>query len=152
MSGAVEVVDESALEPSVQTRTDRLQGQALDWAVAYAMCLEANEGRVIQARDLADIAMRNGSSISSDPHVLGILIERDGMTVGPWTTSPFAAHMGPVEAVNSANPRIVGPTPLIAALRCYVWSKIGDSLSIPARLLQPDDADAPAAHAPRQRG
>ena len=152
MSGAVEAAYESALEPSVQTRTDRLQGQALDWAVAYAMCLEANEGRVIQARDLADIAMRNGSSISNDPHVLGILIERDGMTVGPWTTSPFAAHMGPAETVSSANPRVVGPTPLIAALRCYVWSKIGDSLSIPARLLQLEDADTPAAHAPRQRG
>lgn len=148
----MEVVDESAVEPSVQTRTDRLHGQALDWAFTFAMCLAANGGKVIKARDLADIAMRDGSSLSNDQRVLGWLIEREGMTVGPWSTSPFAAHMGPAETVNSANPRIVGSTPLIAALRCYVWSKIGDALSIPARFLQPEDADSPAAQAPRQRG
>ena len=146
------VVDEGVVEPSVQTSTSTLEGQSLAWAVAYAMCLEANEGRVIQARDLADIAMRNGHSVANASHLLRPLIEEEGMTVGPWTTSPFAAHMGLAETVNSANPRIVGPTALVAALRCYVWSKIGDSVWVPARFLPSDERDAPAAPAPRPRG
>ncbi len=57
MSGAVEVVDESAVEPSVQTRTDRLHGQALDWAFTFAMCLAANGGKVIKARVSAPVEL-----------------------------------------------------------------------------------------------
>lgn len=144
--------DNAVVEPSVETRVGALEGAALDWAVAFAMCLEANNGRVIQARDLADRALRNGPAFSTDSSFLGRLIAREGMTVGPWTTSPFAAHLGPAEAVSSANPRIVGPTPLVAALRCYVVSKVGDTVWVPAGLVPPGDGFGPAADAPHSRG
>jgi hypothetical protein len=32
-------------------------------------------------------------------------------------------------------PRVDGPTPLIAAMRCYVASKLGDEVEVPEELL-----------------
>jgi hypothetical protein len=143
--------DNAAVEPSVETRVGALEGAALDWACAFAMCLEANNGRVIQARDLADRALRNGAVFSGDSSFLERLIAREGMTVGPWNTSPFAAHLGLAEGVSRSNPRIVGPTPLVAAMRCYVVSKVGDTIWVPAGLLPSEEESEPAAEAPPPR-
>jgi hypothetical protein len=54
-------------------------------------------------------------------------------------------------------PRVDGPTPLIAAMRCYVASKLGDEVEIPDELmfvLQPTIPETPDWALPRsnQRG
>lgn len=72
---------------------------------------------------------------SSDWAQGGPIIEREGITNGPWDTSPFMAHKGLAHTINSQNPRFVGPTPLIAAMRCYVGSKLGDTVEVPKELI-----------------
>ena len=57
----------------------------------------------------------------------GPLIERECITVGP---NPF----GPAFAANLSDLDTYGPTPLIAAMRCYVASKLGDEVEIPEEL------------------
>ena len=64
----------------------------------------------------------------------GPIIEREKI----WLKFPFTVE-GPVEAVHGAFgfPNIVnafGPTPLIAAMRCYVVSKLGDEVEVPDEL------------------
>lgn len=65
----------------------------------------------------------------------GPIIEREGITCGPWDTSPAMAHYGIYQTVNSKNPRMVGPSHLVAAMRCYVSSKFGDEVDIPDELI-----------------
>ena len=57
----------------------------------------------------------------------GPLIERECITVGP---NPF----GPAFAANLSDLDTYGPTPLIAAMRCYVASQLGDEVEIPEEL------------------
>lgn len=59
----------------------------------------------------------------------GPIIDKFDITVGPWTTSPAMAHM--VGEITTNNPRVIGPTKLIAAMRCLVFSKFGDEVDIP---------------------
>ncbi len=65
----------------------------------------------------------------------GPIIDREEITCGPWTTSPCMAHYGTHDTVNSKNVRMTGSTQLIAAMRCYVASKLGDEIDIPKELL-----------------
>lgn len=64
----------------------------------------------------------------------GPIIERENITTGPWTTSPAMAHYGTHDTVTSSNPRMVGNSLLVAAMRCYMASKIGDEVDIPEEL------------------
>ena len=62
----------------------------------------------------------------------GPIIEREKIQLLPSITS---------ETWNAACPhhgnciQVTGPTPLIAAMRCYVVSKLGDEVEIPEELL-----------------
>lgn len=63
----------------------------------------------------------------------GPIIDLEDITVGPWDTSPaFAQPKGWPES----GPRQVGPTKLIAAMRCFVASKLGDEVDVPEELLK----------------
>lgn len=64
----------------------------------------------------------------------GPIIEREKI----WLKFPVA--VGPVEAIHGLHlfPNTVhgfGPTPLIAAMRCYVVSKLGHEIEIPEDIL-----------------
>lgn len=72
---------------------------------------------------------------SSDWQWAGPVIHREGITIGPWTTSPFMAHYGTANDVTSNNPRMVAKTPIMAAMRCYARAKLGDTVKIPSFLL-----------------
>ena len=92
-------------------KTDELTGLALDWAVA--MC----EGVKII------VAQENWDWYSSSWEEGGPIIEREEMSVrfinGKW----FAQmHDGSFKE---------GPTPLVAAMRCYVASKMGNEIELP---------------------
>ena len=69
----------------------------------------------------------------------GPIIERESISVvcaigdGIWSAYPCdkgPAH-NPVQQVSTGS---VGPTPLIAAMRCYVASKLGDEVEVPDEL------------------
>jgi hypothetical protein len=66
----------------------------------------------------------------------GPIIEREGIT-----TSPHSTHNGVIREWKagrdwpmSHSPYHFGTTPLIAAMRCYVASKLGDTVDIPEGL------------------
>lgn len=59
----------------------------------------------------------------------GPIIEQEMLTVGP------AKHQGYMAWAWPKNQGYWGDTPLIAAMRCYVASKLGDEIELPEEVL-----------------
>ena len=102
--------------------TSNLTGAALDWAVAKC------EG-VINGDDLdIGFVLESGYTPSTDWAQGGPIIERERSELvfngQGWDALQEGQHI-PHE----------GATPLIAAMRCYVASKLGDEVEIPKELL-----------------
>ena len=96
----------------MKIKTQDLTHAALDWAVSAA-----NED--------SDIYPYSTSWQEGGP-----IIEREGIRLhrshtGAWWAGSEAAPQRPIE----------GPTALIAAMRCFVASKLGDEVDIPDELL-----------------
>ena len=92
-------------------KTSELTGKALNWAVA----------------ECEDVYCFDGSYTPSTNWAQGgPIIEREGIALYLYGGSEWNAHVGGRESV--------GPTPLIAAMRCYVASKLGDEVEIPEEL------------------
>ena len=107
-------------------KTSELIGAALDWAVAKC---EGNE-----------IAIRKGflwiptECYSTDWSQGGPIIEREEMTIALDAAGWEARHYD-----GESEPWLMtGDTPLIAAMRCYIASKLGDEVEIPEALTQPE--------------
>ena len=101
-------------------KTNELTGAALDWAVAKC------EG--IYFEDLEDF--ENSAPEYSDWAQGGPIIEREGISLDQYHDFPnWAASCPPESGFNW-----FGPTPLIAAMRCYVASKLGDDVDVPEEL------------------
>ena len=104
-------------------KTSELTGAALDWAVAKA------EGQPDEW--MLDHKRGYINSPSTDWAQGGPIIEREGIMLEQWkTTKHWQAANELVTIV------INGPTPLIAAMRCYVASKLGDEIELPKELTQ----------------
>jgi hypothetical protein len=119
-------------------KTSELDGVRLDWAVTTIEEPDALRFGVADWRE-----QRWHKTTSSGEYVHryhqtwsqgGPIIERERITCGPWTTSPYMAHYGTHDTVNSKNVRMTGPTPLIAAMRCFVASRLGDEVEVPEEL------------------
>ena len=96
-------------------KTDELTGAALDWAVADC------EGHDFPSAD----AVCGIFNPSTNWEQGGPIIEREKIATA-WHITRWIAWRGVVE-----HP---GPTPLIAAMRCYVAAKLGDDIDIPEEL------------------
>ena len=108
-------------------KTNELTGLALDWAVAKC------ENVVYHGPAW--------TKFSTDWAQGGPIIEREGITVSrtdqksykgqmPWVAY-LIEHLFEDEYEHEYQH---GPTPLIAAMRCYVTSKLGDEVDIPEEL------------------
>lgn len=108
--------------------TSELTGAALDWAVAKCE-------RVINGDDL-DIGfiLEGGYTPSTDWAQGGPIIERERITVC-WQGATWVASKFNVRVTDEYEFQQTGTTPLIAAMRCYVASKLGDDVEIPKELL-----------------
>ena len=95
-------------------KTSELQGAALDWAVAE--CEEFVEDEFEPSENWADG---------------GPIIEREGISVATDDVEPWC---GFIEDDETNTLFFSGPTPLIAAMRCYVASKMGDEIELPEEL------------------
>ena len=104
--------------------TSELTGAALDWAVAKC------EGKFFAE---AGEKFKPAYSPSTNWAQGGPLIEREKIS----TNSDYnGAHTDPwVAETYSGGTQLAGPTPLIAAMRCYVASKLGETVDIPEELL-----------------
>lgn len=102
-------------------KTERLIGAALDWAVAKCEKPEwlGNQAEVY--------VMKCGYSPSTDWAQGGPIIEREGIEIVPDGNNAWDAAIRGGDGDDIAH----GPTPLIAAMRCYVASEMGDSVEVP---------------------
>jgi len=118
-------------------KTSELNGRALDWAVAEA------QGKAKEWMHDHKIGYVN--SASTDWAQGGPIIERDGIDLY-CNTIAQPDHKDPAWQVGSWRARVCsmsrnghmyyGPTPLIASMRCYVASKLGDEVEVPKELQQ----------------
>ena len=125
-------------------KTAELTGPKLDWAVAecekvrtYVRPYEHTmTGLCILDADLVDMETDDAQELrySRDWAQGGQILERENISVG------YQGHLGvPLDslwyATNRADACGFGQTPLPAAMRCYVASKLGATVDIPQELL-----------------
>ena len=100
----------------MKLKTTELQGEALD--------------RMVAKREVGDAIneIDDPHFYSTDWALAGPIIEREGITVRRYTDALWDASIGRLDYVAD------GPTPLIAVMRCYVASKLGDEVEVPDEL------------------
>jgi len=138
----------------MKIQTSELTGAALDWAVAEAAgYLSKQGGHWMVTLPYASVRMNfvpNSPRSSFSPSTRwaqgGPIIEREQLGVwfseevhdenGVVLREPCWYCEGCLTVDNGDEPYkcAVGPTPLIAAMRCYVASKLGDEVDIPEEL------------------
>lgn len=119
-------------------KTSELTGVALDWAVAKCEKLLKHQGGNLELFDMELKAHPSSLGTvftpSTDWSQAGPIIEREKITIGYHNDGLrcLAIYAHP----HSWNTRTqeYGPTPLIAAMRCYVASKLGDEVDVPEEL------------------
>lgn len=119
----------------MRIKTSELTGAALDWAVAS---IECDTGWLARHMHLL-----HTMPYSTDWAQGGPIIERECITVSALYAqknppSPEYAHKEwgayiPCGISSEAEGR--GPTPLIAAMRCYVESRLGREVDVPKELI-----------------
>jgi hypothetical protein len=117
-------------------KVSELSGAQLDWAVAKAEGIEHyfDDGSVCLVGQPFDTGWRYWTP-SSDWAQGGPIIQRERIRLDPrgvWV----AGH-------DSSNDEYLGPTPLVAAMRCYVASKLGDETDLPVEI-RGHEKDCPA--------
>ena len=117
----------------MKIKTNELTGDALDRAVAKREGIKLNEGNTL-SNDCDVYAP------STDWSQGGPIIEREGIAidcvrkngaVDSWIAGLIYEDK---EFGGVARAEEFGPTPLIAAMRCFVASKLGDEMEIPEEL------------------
>jgi hypothetical protein len=132
--------------------TSELTGAALRWAVAHA------DGATVKPnthRFNEELVMKwpNGAHwgffVDYDPSTdwaqAGPIIERAGIDLRFRHEGNWAAH----RLIGKEYFLCEGPAPLIAAMRCFVASKLGEHVEVPDELLAPATPERPAARRPR---
>jgi hypothetical protein len=121
-------------------KVSELTGADLDWAVAKAdeerdvLFCQRQYGRLI-VRIAGDHETRDIEwpyTPSTNWAQGGPIIERGEISVN-WANGQWQAHT--VNNQDEYEQIEYGPTPLIAAMRCYVASKMGDTIKVPEELL-----------------
>lgn len=116
-------------------RTSELTGAALDWAVAKC---EGEEVQLVKGQ-LETCWTANGWKPSTDWAQGGPILEREigyiekddrGWQAVKHNVGRDYFTIGPGGASSG-----FGPTPLIAAMRCYVASKLGKEVELPEDLI-----------------
>ncbi len=110
----------------LKRKTSELSGSALDWAVAKLEGVEFTDEASPYAHELMMFAP------STDWAQGGPIIERERIGVVP-DPEDFSVWIASVYEPDWKFNR-TGPTPLIAAMRCYVASKLGDEVEVPDEL------------------
>ena len=132
----------------MKIKTSELTGAALDWAVAKCEGKDAvisrhhrMTGPEVHDRALIEMEVDGPTALSysTDWEQGGPIIERNRINMMPMTPIPTPGDdrepywLASDERVYDFKE---GPTPLIAAMRCYVASKLGDEVEIPEELAQ----------------
>lgn len=120
----------------MKVKTSELIKPALDWAVATILGysdLRVNPHKWDNGLVMTPPHAKYGpvylSDISSSTYweICGPIIEREKIDI-EWVGREWVASV-------NAWTQITGPTPLIAAMRCFVASKLGEEVEIPNELI-----------------
>jgi len=129
--------------------TADLTGAALDWAVAKCEGLGAHVYLEADGKLCFQSRLYNPST---DGTLAATIIERERIDVvrGNDLVFPKGNEKGEYSeplwlASHGAGRKFHGPTPLIAAMRCYVASRLGDEVEVPDELLSGDANSAAGA-------
>lgn len=124
---------------SQPTAISALEGRPLDWAVGFARCMEANNGKPVQARYMMNKALENGmASPSTNWTEAGAIIDKHLSFIEDKGNGRFCAGINlwtkKKSMYNGGWIHGYGSTYLIAAMRCYAMSVLGDSIELPDAL------------------
>lgn len=104
----------------MKTKTNELTDRALDWVV----------NQIEECCDDPNTPMFSASWAQGGP-----IIEREKISLrygdGTWGVAESKWEASHPECLYVKH----GPTPLIAAMRCYVASKLGDEVELPEELI-----------------
>ena len=103
-------------------KTNELTGAALDWAVAK--CEGLCEGDFAWYYDRRDTFNYSTNWAQGGP-----IIEREKITLRIWEDEDYVNAY-----ITDTKDWLEGPTPLIAAMRCYVASRLGRKIYLPEEL------------------
>lgn len=117
----------------MRVKTSELIDHALDWAVDSARGYGADYlTRWNIGGDTRFVQCEIIRAYSTDWGIGGAIIEREGISL-EWSgwggDEQWIAYL-------KHDDEFKGPTPLIAAMRCYVASKLGDEVDIPDELME----------------
>ena len=121
----------------MKIKTSELTGAALDWAVAKCEGAEITFSKGLQATPLGmpsgqwemySTNWAQGGPIIDRLFKQGLRLHTAEYVTGVQDKNLIAASL------DSPNGFWFGPTPLIAAMRCYVASKLGDTAEVPEEL------------------
>ena len=107
-------------------KTSELTGVALDWAVT-----KCETGQPLSTRGAFLVAFKYSTEWAQG----GPIIEREKIAVAyePSMVYDDSCRWKALAAM-SDNEHQYGPSPLIAAMRCYVASKLGNEVEVPKEL------------------
>ena len=110
--------------------TKELAGLALEFAAHKAMSTFGDEGADLQGITLADY-IEVGGGFPLDWGTCGPIIERESISIEEFKENDRKIWWA--YKVNGKRPRIwaaSGPTPLVAAMRCLVFAKLGAEVDL----------------------
>lgn len=114
----------------MKTKVSEASGPTLDWMVAKA---KGHAEFVLDAKRFIDMHYTGHHNYSTNPAQAYPIIYREIIDVngdpngkGVWQGRCFVNGKQTI--------RMYGSTPLIAALRCFVASKLGDEVEVPEEL------------------
>lgn len=111
-------------------KTSELTGDALDWAVAKCEGYEWMNKNMVHPRNGLPCGV---IPFSTDWAQGGPIIEREICELTKCGEPAYWEARAGFEG-DRGHAVATGPTPLIAAMRCYVASKLGDEVEIPKEL------------------
>lgn len=116
----------------MKIKTTDLIGPALDWAVGIA-------GHPSSAKLLWRLMTTGNWKPSTDWAQGGPIIEREEINLEIHSDGHTRASFYRMRLTHDGRAKHYhhqhGPTPLVAAMRCYCYSKLGDEVEIPKELL-----------------
>ena len=111
----------------MKVKTAELSGAALDWAVAKCEGITVTVWKGAVVDEWSNPVLYHDDWAQGGP-----IIERE--KICPCPTSTFVGSAWSATDLSGYVTQF-GTTPLIAAMRCYVVSKLGDEVDVPDELL-----------------
>lgn len=122
----------------MKVKTSELIGSALDWTVATIEGYKnlrknphAFDQALIMNRNNGQCVLFSALKYSTDWNWGGPIIERERISLNLW--AGFGWRAGTRTGKTPAS-FYSAPTPLIASMRCYVASKLGNEVDVPDEL------------------